>query len=147
VNFCGAAATLTALAPRMRAEKRGHLVGISSLASMGALPGGSAAYCAPKAGLSMLLECLRLDLAPHGVRVSAVHVGFVETEMVASTQFFMPMMLSTGACADHIVTRLPGGPATIDFPWPMAAATRLHGALPRWVRERIARVGARYARL
>ncbi|MEJ7733133.1 MAG: SDR family NAD(P)-dependent oxidoreductase [Polyangiaceae bacterium] len=73
-NFCGAAATLTAALPRMVARGRGHLVAIGSLASFGALP-DAAAYCAPKAGLAMLLECLRLDLRGTGVKVTSVHGG------------------------------------------------------------------------
>ena len=137
-NLCGAAATLTALLPDLVARRRGHLVGISSLASFAALP-GSAAYCAPKAGLSMLLDCLHLDLLPHNIAVTSVHVGFVQTPMVARSTHPMPFLLSAEQSAAHILARLPLRPRRIDFPWPMVWLTRLLAALPHPLRALLAR--------
>lgn len=134
VNFCGAVATLTAVLPRMVERRRGHIVGVSSLAAFGPLP-GRGGYSAPKAGLSMLLECLRMDMAPHGVHVTVVHPGFVRTAMTARTRQPMPFLMDAEAAADVIVRALPKGPATIDFPLPLALAARLGGALPRIVRD------------
>ncbi len=142
VNFTGAAATLTAILPAMVARGRGHLVGISSLASFGPLP-RSAAYCAAKAGLSMLLECLRLDVQDAGVKVTSVHVGFVRTPMTAQATHPMPQLLEVDAAADHIVDALAEGPANIDFPQPLAAVTWAASRLPRAVRDRLHRGLAR----
>lgn len=138
VNLCGAAATLTAALPAMVARRRGHLVGISSLAALGALP-ESAAYCAPKAGLSMLLECLRIDVAPAGVAVTAVHLGFVRTRMVAESTHPMPQLLSVEEAAARIVDALPARPPSIDLPQPLAAAARAFGRLPRPARDLVYR--------
>lgn len=135
-NFCGAAATITAVLPEMVARGRGHVVGISSIASFSPLP-GRAGYCAPKAGLSMLLETLRLDLAGTGVHVTAVHPGFVKTAMTAKRKGAMPFVLEVGEAADRILRGLAAAPATIDFPWPLAAAARLGAAMPRLVRDRV----------
>jgi short-subunit dehydrogenase len=138
VNFCGAVATLTATLPAMVERGRGHLVGISSLSSLGALP-GSAAYCAPKAGLSMLLECLRLDVAPSGVAVTTVHAGFIDTAMVAHRRERMPQLLSARDAATRILDALPQRPARIDFPQPLAWAARAGARLPRVVRDAVVR--------
>ena len=138
VNFCGAVATVTAVLPRMVERRRGHVVGISSLAAYGALP-GHGGYSAPKAGLSMFLECLRMDVARHGVHVTAVHPGFVRTPMTARSRQPMPFLMEAAAAADLIVRALPRGPATIDFPTPLALAARLGGALPRVLRDRLLR--------
>ena len=137
-NFCGAAATLTAVLPAMVKRGRGHLVGISSLASFGALP-FSAAYCAPKAGLSMLLECLRLDLLDTGVAVTTVHLGFVRTPMVERSTHPMPQLLEADDAAERIVTALARRPAVLELPQPLAAATRALARLPRFVREGVSR--------
>jgi short-subunit dehydrogenase len=146
VNFCGAVATATAVMPRMVERRRGHVVGISSLAAYGPLP-ARAGYSAPKAGLSMFLECLRMDVAPHGVHVTAVHPGFVRTAMTAGSRRPMPFMMDSGAAADLIVRALPKGPAIIDFPLPLAFAARLGGVLPRVLRDRLlARVAVDDAR-
>jgi short-subunit dehydrogenase len=138
VNFTAAAATVTAVLPEMVSRRRGHIVGISSLASFGPLP-RSAAYCAAKAGLSMLLECLRMDVADAGVKVTAVHVGFVETPMTAQSKHPMPQKMSAEYAADHIVRELAKGPASIDFPQPLAAVTWAAGRLPRGVRDLLQR--------
>lgn len=140
INFVGAAATLTAALPQMVARRRGHLVGISSLASFGALP-GAAAYCAPKAGLSMLLDCLRLDLRRSGVAVTAIHVGFVRTPMLDHARHPLPQLLEVDAAVAAMLARLPARPAEINLPQPLAVATRLFGHLPRPLRDLVLRLG------
>ena len=58
----------------------GSLVSISSL--NGRQPAaGMSAYCAAKAGLSMLTQVAALELGPRGVRVNAVAPGFVHTPL------------------------------------------------------------------
>jgi short-subunit dehydrogenase len=141
VNFCGAAATLTAVLPQMVERGRGHVVGISSIASFTPIP-GRGGYCAPKAGLSMLIDCLRLELAGTGVAATAVHPGFVRTAMTAKSKGPMPFVMEAAAAAERIVRDLPGEPATIDFPWQLATAARLGGSLPRLVRDRVLGVAA-----
>lgn len=138
VNFDGAVATLTAVSSRMVERGRGHLVGMSSLAALGPLP-GSAAYCTPKAGLDMLLECLRLDLLGTGVQVTTVRPGFVRTDMVKKTRFWMPQLLEPAEAADFIVDRLAAAPAAIDFPRALAFAARWGAKLPRGARDRLFR--------
>lgn len=133
-NYCGGAATLTAALPAMVERRRGHLVGISSLSSFGALP-QAAAYCSPKAGLSMLLDCLRLDLRPFGVAVTAVHLGFVRTAMVARSTHPMPQLQEVGPTADVLLARLARRPAEINYPQPLAFGTRVFARIPRRLRD------------
>jgi NAD(P)-dependent dehydrogenase (short-subunit alcohol dehydrogenase family) len=58
----------------------GVLVQISSL--NGRQPAsGMSAYCAAKAGLSMLTQVAALEMAPRGIRVNAVAPGFVHTPL------------------------------------------------------------------
>jgi short-subunit dehydrogenase len=140
VNFDGALATLTAVLPDMVARRRGHLVGVSSLAAFGPLP-RSAGYCASKAGLSMFMEALRLDLRGTGVRVTAIHPGFVRTPMTAANPFPMPFLLDLDDAIERIMAKLPEAPATIDFPLALAAAAWLGGRLPRPVRDLALRHG------
>jgi short-subunit dehydrogenase len=136
VNFCGAAATLTAVLPRMVERGRGHLVGIGSLSSFGALP-ESGAYCSPKAGLAMLLDCLRLDVSARGVAVTNVFLGFVDTPMVAHRRAAMPQLMQPDDVARRVVSALAERPASISLPQPLAAAARVAAAIPRPVRDRL----------
>jgi 3-oxoacyl-[acyl-carrier protein] reductase len=45
---------------------------------------GMSAYCAAKAGLSMLTQVAALELGPRGIRVNAVAPGFVHTPLTES---------------------------------------------------------------
>ncbi len=137
-NFCGAAATLTAVLPAMVARGRGHLVGLGSLASFGPLP-LSAAYCAPKAGLHMLLDCLRLDTTGTGIVVTNVQVGFVATRMLEGVTHPTPGLLQVEEAAQTIVEGLFAGREDIVFPGPLAFAARIGGQLPRFVQKAMAR--------
>jgi len=133
-SFVGAAATLTAALPAMVARGRGHLVATGSLASYGALP-GAAAYCAPKAGLDMLLDTLRLDLQGTGVAVTNVRLGFVRTRMTARSTHPMPQTMDPDDVAREVVARLARRPREIVLPRALGAAVRAMGALPGAARE------------
>jgi 3-oxoacyl-[acyl-carrier protein] reductase len=63
-----------------------HLREGSSLVSISSLNArqpaiGMSAYCAAKAGLSMLTQVAALEMAPKGIRVNAVAPGFVHTPL------------------------------------------------------------------
>jgi NAD(P)-dependent dehydrogenase (short-subunit alcohol dehydrogenase family) len=58
----------------------GSIVNVSSLAGIRGMAGG-ATYCATKGGVRLLTYALADELGPKGVRVNAVHPGYVETQM------------------------------------------------------------------
>ncbi len=134
VNFTGAIATLTAALPGMLERRRGHLVAVSSLAAVTALP-ASAAYCATKGGLSTFLDSMRIDLEGTGVRVTTVQPGVVRTPMSEKAKKMPPFMMACETAVDLIVDRLARAPAVIEFPFPMSATLHLVAALPRPLRD------------
>lgn len=135
-NFVGAAATLTAVLPAMVARGRGHLVSTGSISSYAALPAAEA-YCAPKAGIDRLLQCLQLDLVGTGVAVTNLRLGFVRTQMVADSTHPMPQLLEPDDVARVVVRRLPGRPREIVLPRALGAGARLLAALPDGLRNRL----------
>lgn len=80
-NLIGTIATLEAAAEHFIARGRGHLVGVSSLAALMSIP-SQGAYCASKAGLSAWLGSARIELGRHGIAVTEVQPGFVDTEIM-----------------------------------------------------------------
>jgi len=79
INIKGLVAVTEAVLPLMLARKSGHIVNISSIAGDQAYPKGSL-YCASKSAVSMITECLRIDLNAEGIKVSEIKPGMVETE-------------------------------------------------------------------
>ncbi len=128
LNVRGALVTLVAALPYLIERKRGHLVGISSLAGRRGLP-QSGPYSASKAALSTFLETLRLDLAGTGVRVTDVQPGFVDTAMSRATAT-RPFLWTAEKAARCIVAELKNAPAVYAFPLPVAAAITASRALP-----------------
>jgi 3-hydroxy acid dehydrogenase/malonic semialdehyde reductase len=63
----------------MISQKSGHIVNIGSIAAKEVYPNGNV-YCASKHAVDALNKGMRIDLLPHGIKVSAVHPGMVETE-------------------------------------------------------------------
>ena len=71
--------------PMVTARRGGHLVNVSSAAGLIALP-MHAPYSASKFGLRGLSEVLRYDLMRHGIGVTVVCPGAVETPMKQSVE-------------------------------------------------------------
>jgi NAD(P)-dependent dehydrogenase (short-subunit alcohol dehydrogenase family) len=78
-NFFGAVATIKAVLPGMRARRAGHVINVSSMAGLVANP-GTGYYSASKWALEALTESLSRELAPFGVRVTAVEPGPFRTD-------------------------------------------------------------------
>jgi 3-oxoacyl-[acyl-carrier protein] reductase len=73
-----------AVAPGMIQRRDGHIVNIASLAGKSVFAGGSI-YCASKWGLLGLTQGMAEDLRSHGIRVSAICPGTVNTEFSPHT--------------------------------------------------------------
>ena len=138
VNVTGAAATLCAVLPRMLERGRGHLVGISSLAGFRGLP-GNAAYSGSKAFLSTFLASLAVDLGDTPVKVTAIHPGFVKSEMTQGLGHPRPFLLETEDAVDRMGRAIVRGEREFAFPWQMAAVMQVVKRAPSAVFDPIAR--------
>jgi len=136
VNIHGAVATLTALLPRMVERKRGHLVGVSSLAQYRGMP-YSAAYSASKAFLSHFLEAMRVDLRATPVAITDVRPGFVRTPMTAPSTFPMPFLIDVDRAVDAIVSGIHSRAPIVAFPWQLATIMRAGTLMPTTVYDRV----------
>ncbi len=68
-----------AIIPKMIEQGKGHIINIGSIAGKEVYPQGNV-YCASKHAVDALTKGMRLDLLPHGIKVSQVAPGLVETE-------------------------------------------------------------------
>ena len=82
VNLVGPANLLHAVVPHMVAAGGGRIVNVSSRGAFRGEP-DHPAYGASKAGLNSLGQSMALALGRHGIYVTTVAPGFVETDMAA----------------------------------------------------------------
>jgi len=85
VNLWGPIHVIESFATEMIKAKRGHILNVASIAG---LVGGPwhAAYSTSKSGLVGLSEVLRYDLMQHGIGVTVICPGAVETPLKQSTR-------------------------------------------------------------
>jgi len=99
VNLTGMVKTIAAVIPSMVTRKRGHFIGISSVADE-LLSAEAPSYHASKAGISYYLGSLALALKSKGVKVTNVRFGFIDTKMAKGE--VKPFMMSAEKAVDHL---------------------------------------------
>jgi NAD(P)-dependent dehydrogenase (short-subunit alcohol dehydrogenase family) len=124
-NLVGAVVTAEVVVPRMIARRAGHFVGLSSQADRW-IAEDTPSYAASKAGMSSYLEGLALACRPHGVAVTNVRFGFVDTAM-SRDQSIRPFLISAERAAVLVERCLVRRPIRFTFPWRMAALLWLVG--------------------
>lgn len=109
INLVGIVNGVFAFAADMQARSSGHIVNTSSQAGLtGSIP-GVGAYAVAKFGVTALSECLRMELAEHGVGVSVLCPSLVNTNLAANTKKvggeineYMPEMPKSDVTPDHV---------------------------------------------
>lgn len=115
VNLTGPFLLARAALPQLL-ERQGSVVSVASIAALRAGP-GMAAYCASKAGLVLLTQCLAVEQGAAGLRANVVAPGWVRTEMADEEmdEFGGPRGLDREAAYAEITRNVPARrPATAD---------------------------------
>ncbi len=96
VNVGGAINGVVTLLPRiLKHGEGGHIVCTASMGALVPVP-GSTIYCAGKAYLTSMMECMRLELEPRGVICSAFCPGAVQTQIAKSGETRPAELSDTG---------------------------------------------------
>lgn len=136
VNFTAPAVLAAALADRMTARRSGRIVMVGSAAAFHALP-FAAAYAGTKAGLARFADALRLAVREHGVTVTLVSPGFIDTAAGRQVPGPRPVLLQPEDAAARIARAAERGVAHAIMPWPFAALRLFDRLLPRPLRDRL----------
>jgi 3-hydroxy acid dehydrogenase/malonic semialdehyde reductase len=78
-NIKGLLYVTRSVSPLMIKHKSGHIINISSIAGKEVYPKGNV-YCASKHAVDALNKSMRIDLLPHGIKVTSINPGLLETE-------------------------------------------------------------------
>jgi len=104
-NYFGTMSMSAAFAPVLARHDGGALVNVLSVLSWFSMPATSA-YCASKAAAWSLTNSLRAELLAQNTLVTAVHVGFMDTDMTARIE---APKLAPGVVAAQLVEALDRG--------------------------------------
>lgn len=139
VNLFGALNLASAVLPQFKLQGRGHLVGISSLASYRGLP-NLLSYGGSKSALNRDFEAIRNWVYKYNIHVSIICPGFIKTEMTDGKPLSQPLSLTLERAVDKIERAIHKRKRFYAFPWPMAMAMRFLYVLPGWLFDPIARL-------
>ncbi|MBL7871020.1 MAG: SDR family NAD(P)-dependent oxidoreductase [Cyclobacteriaceae bacterium] len=79
INVKGLLYVTKAVLPVMTKRNNGHIINIGSIAGKEVYANGNV-YCASKFAVDAVTKGMRIDLNAHGIKVTAIHPGLVETE-------------------------------------------------------------------
>jgi short-subunit dehydrogenase len=86
VNFLAPMGMARLVLPRMRAKRRGHVINVSSVGGMMAMP-TMAVYSASKFALEGATEALWYEVRPWNIAVSLVQPGFIHSQSFERVRF------------------------------------------------------------
>ncbi|GAB3959789.1 oxidoreductase [Actinoallomurus acanthiterrae] len=89
VNVFGSVAVIKAVLPRMRQRRRGHIVTLSSMAGLTALP-GVAFYGAGKFAMEGIAASLAQEVAGFGIHVTSLALGSFRTDWAGRSMVRAP---------------------------------------------------------
>lgn len=109
-HYFGTLNVVRAFVPVIEKNGGGSILNVLSVLSWHHPP-TSGAYSAAKAAAWALTDALRTELAPRGIHVSALHVGYMDTDMVS----YIPANQKTdpSIVAEQAVAGLLNGDAEI----------------------------------
>ena len=154
VNLDGVVHACAAFGPAMIARGRGQVINVSS--GLGyTMRATEGAYVATKAAVLALSRCLRADWAPHGVGVSAICPGVINTPIVGATRYLgdrggaptrhrIEQIFRRGhspeTVARAIVAAAETNPAVVPVGWEARLGWHLNRITPLAIQDRLARL-------
>lgn len=130
VNFTAPVIAANDMAVRMGARGAGRIVLIGSVAALFALP-MAPVYSGSKAGLMVFAEALGTRVKRHGVSVSLVSPGFIDTPMSQGLKEPRPFLIGADKAAAIIKARIARGVRHVIVPWQFAVVAAAANLVPK----------------
>ena len=103
INYFGAVRLTMGLLPSMSANKKGHVINMSSISALTPSPRFSA-YVASKSALDAWTRSAAVEYSDRNVRFTTINMPLVRTPMIAATSIYDSMpVLSPDEAADMVV--------------------------------------------
>ncbi|WP_109506264.1 SDR family oxidoreductase [Nocardioides speluncae] len=114
LNYFGAIRLVMGLIPRMRQNRSGHIVNISSI-GVQTNPPRFSAYVASKAALDSWSNVVSSELVGDGITFTSIHMPLVRTPMIAPTKMYDKFpAISPAQAADLVIKALVEKPHELN---------------------------------
>ncbi|WP_372728813.1 SDR family oxidoreductase [Nocardioides sp.] len=114
LNYFGAIRLVMGLLPKMRDQRKGHIVNISSI-GVQTNPPRFSAYVASKAALDSWSNVVASELVGDGVTFTGIHMPLVRTPMIAPTKLYDKFpTISPAQAADLVIKAMVERPHEIN---------------------------------
>ncbi len=114
LNYFGAIRLVMGLVPKMREQRRGHIVNISSI-GVQTNPPRFSAYVASKAALDSWSNVVASELVGDGITFTSIHMPLVRTPMIAPTKLYDRFpTISPAQAADLVIEAMVERPHEIN---------------------------------
>jgi short-subunit dehydrogenase len=143
VNTMGVINSVTPVLPRMIKRGAGQLALVGSISAAIGLP-QSPVYCASKAAVKTYGDALRRLVRPHGVKVTNVLPGFIDTPMSQSLEMTRLWCWSAEDAAKRIARDVSRGAAQSVFPWQLRLSLGMQNFLPVQIMDFILATSMRF---
>lgn len=135
-NLLSLHAFLEPIISTLQQQNSGHIVFISSLASLFTMP-SSIIYGSSKRAVNAYAEGLRYALHPNHVDVSVIQPGFIQSELTDKNDFSMPFLLTLEEGSNRIYKAIEKRKRNYAFPRRFVAIIALVNLLPYFLRAKI----------
>lgn len=135
-NFVHLHAFLEPIIPKLKEQKQGQVVFISSLASLLTMP-TSMVYGSSKRAMNAYAEGLRYMLKPFNINVTTIKPGFIVSELTDKNDFKMPFLLPLDRGVSLITKAIEKKRRIYAFPLKFVIIIKFLNLLPSFVREKI----------
>ena len=129
-NILGVTNTILPFLPRMKEQKSGTVVVVSSIASFIPIPhkGG---YSASKIAVRRLFDSWRPLLVENGIKAISICPGFIDTPMTEKI-LFKPFLKDTNTASKAFIKAIEVGKKTYIYPWQMKLFVKIFNILPQF---------------
>ncbi len=131
-NILGVLNTFEVGLEKFLPKNKGHIVVVASVAGMVGLP-WAPAYSASKAAVLKLGESFAISLKNHGIVVTTIAPGFIDTPLTSRNKYKMPFLLSLDEGAKRIKNAIDRREILFIFPWQMKILMYFLDRMPRWL--------------
>ena len=131
-NILGVSNVVLPAIPKMKIQKSGKIVVVSSIAGFRPLPSRSS-YSASKVAIRFMNTSWRYSLGQYGINFITICPGFIRTELTDKNKFKMPLLMDVDKFAKKMIWAIDKDKKLYIAPWQWRFLVPIIKIIPGWL--------------